>query len=104
VDDSVLDPKIAYIQVTHVTPHYCKDELESRQNEFEQNHDVDTFMYETPFTKSGGPRGDVENQWKRRTILRSEKFPHFYDQKKNNKNFIFSQRNTVFRMFSNVFR
>ncbi|XP_049532929.1 dedicator of cytokinesis protein 11 isoform X2 [Anopheles darlingi] len=69
VDQSTLDPKIAYIQVTHVTPYYCKDELEMRQTEFEQNHDVDTFMYETPFTKSGGAHGAVEDQWKRRTVL-----------------------------------
>uniref|UniRef100_A0A182JHE5 Dedicator of cytokinesis protein 9 n=1 Tax=Anopheles atroparvus TaxID=41427 RepID=A0A182JHE5_ANOAO len=69
VDQSTLDPKIAYIQVTHVTPYYCKDELEMRPTEFEQNHDVDTFMYETPFTPSGSAHGAVEDQWKRRTIL-----------------------------------
>ncbi|XP_055386706.1 dedicator of cytokinesis protein 9 isoform X2 [Condylostylus longicornis] len=72
-----LDPKVAYIQVTHVLPHYCKDELEIRQNEFEQNHDVDTFMYETPFTKSGQARGNVQDQWKRKTIIRTEySFPY----------------------------
>lgn len=71
-----LDPKIAYIQVTHVTPYFCKDELETRQNFFEQNHDVDTFQYETPFTKNGPARGSVEEQWKRRTILTS-KYPNW---------------------------
>lgn len=48
-----------------------KDELETRQNFFEQNHDVDTFQFETPFTKSGTAHGSVEEQWKRRTILTS---------------------------------
>ncbi|KFB37649.1 AGAP008535-PA-like protein [Anopheles sinensis] len=77
VDQSTLDPKIAYIQVTHVTPYYCKDELEMRQTEFEQNHDVDTFMYETPFTPSGSAHGAVEDQWKRRTILTTlHSFPY----------------------------
>ncbi|XP_050078931.1 dedicator of cytokinesis protein 9 isoform X2 [Anopheles maculipalpis] len=77
VDQSTLDPKIAYIQVTHVTPYYCKDELEMRPTEFEQNHDVDTFMYETPFTPSGAAHGAVEDQWKRRTVLTTlHSFPY----------------------------
>ncbi|XP_035917341.1 dedicator of cytokinesis protein 11 isoform X2 [Anopheles stephensi] len=77
VDQSTLDPKIAYIQVTHVTPYYCKDELEMRPTEFEQNHDVDTFMYETPFTASGSAHGAVEDQWKRRTVLTTlHSFPY----------------------------
>lgn len=76
-----MDPKIAYIQITHVTPYFIKDELEIRQTEFEQNHDVDTFMYETPFTKNGGgARGNlVEDQWKRRTILTSKLNPYCFD-------------------------
>ncbi|XP_055917510.1 dedicator of cytokinesis protein 9 isoform X2 [Eupeodes corollae] len=69
VDVNGLDTKLAYIQVTHVIPYFCKDELDNRLNEFEQNHDVDTFMYETPFTKTGGARGNVEDQWKRKTIV-----------------------------------
>lgn len=73
-DINTLDPKLAYLQVTHVTPYFCKDELETRQNDFEQNHDVDTFMFETPFTKTGSARGCVEEQWKRRTILTSNLF------------------------------
>lgn len=73
VDQKDLDPKMAYIQVTHVVPYFIKDELETRQTEFEQNHDIDTFMFETPFTKNGGARCClVEDQWKRRTILTSE--------------------------------
>ncbi|KAL3282071.1 hypothetical protein HHI36_005270 [Cryptolaemus montrouzieri] len=64
-----LDSKFAYIQVTHVTPYFEKEELEDRQTEFEQNHDINCFMFETPFTKDGKARGSPEEQWKRRTIL-----------------------------------
>ncbi|KAJ8944837.1 hypothetical protein NQ314_009378 [Rhamnusium bicolor] len=46
-----------------------KSDLEERQTEFEQNHDINCFMYETPFTKDGKARGNPEEQWKRRTIL-----------------------------------
>lgn len=72
VVQSSLDPKLAYIQVTHVVPYFDKDESEERQTEFEQNHNVMTFMYETPFTKDGRARGNPEEQWKRRTILKSK--------------------------------
>lgn len=71
VDVSELDPKIAYIQVTHVIPYFEKTELEVRQTEFEQSHNVSCFMFETPFTKDGKARGSPEDQWKRRTILTS---------------------------------
>lgn len=66
-----LDPKYGYIQVTHVTPYFEKADLEDRLTEFEQNHDINCFMFETPFTKDGKPRGNPEEQWKRRTILTS---------------------------------
>lgn len=38
VNVNELDPKMAYIQVTHVTPYFEKFELETHQTEFEQNH------------------------------------------------------------------
>lgn len=62
--------------MTHVTPYFIKDELDTRQSEFEQNHDIDTFMFETPFTKNGGGArcNLVEDQWKRRTVLTSKIF------------------------------
>lgn len=76
VDAISLDQKTAYIQVTHVTPYWEKDETDERQTEFQQNHDIFTFMFETPFTKDGKARGSPENQWKRRTILKSTRlFP-----------------------------
>lgn len=74
VNQSELDPKFAYIQVTHVTPYFEKTDLEDRQTEFEQNHDINCFMFETPFTKDGKARGNPEEQWKRRTIITSKFF------------------------------
>ncbi|XP_044001761.1 dedicator of cytokinesis protein 9 isoform X3 [Aphidius gifuensis] len=72
IDQSTLDQKIAYIQVTHVTPYFEKYELDSRPTEFEQNHDICWFMFETPFTNDGKPRGNPEEQWKRRTIVKTD--------------------------------
>lgn len=72
-----MDPKLAYIQVTHVTPYFEKEELEERQTEFEHNHDINCFMFETPFTKEGKARGNPEEQWKRRTILTSKLLKSF---------------------------
>nr|CAD7259038.1 unnamed protein product [Timema shepardi] len=73
VDPSVLDPKYAYIQVTSVASYFEKGDLEDRQTEFEQSHDINCFMYETPFTKEGKAQGNPEDQWKRRTILTMRK-------------------------------
>jgi len=47
-------------------------------SEFERNHDIDSFVFETPFTRdsigisSGGQsQSGPREQWKRQTILRS---------------------------------
>ena len=95
VDVNELDPKLAYIQVTHATPYFCRDELETRQNFFEINHDVDTFQFETPFTKSGAAHGSVEEQWKRRTILTSKLLHNPFEDCSLNS--ILLQRPTHFR-------
>lgn len=77
INANALDSKYAYIQVTHVIPYFEKSELEDRQTEFEQSHDINTFMFETPFTKDGRVRGSPEEQWKRRTILTTQySFPY----------------------------
>uniref|UniRef100_A0A023F2T5 Putative ph domain-containing protein n=1 Tax=Triatoma infestans TaxID=30076 RepID=A0A023F2T5_TRIIF len=71
--ESDLDSKIAHIQITHVIPHWDKCDSHIRQTEFEQNHNVSQFMFETPFTKDGkGPRGAPVEQFKRRTILTTD--------------------------------
>ncbi|XP_037081413.1 LOW QUALITY PROTEIN: dedicator of cytokinesis protein 9-like [Pollicipes pollicipes] len=67
-----LDPRLAYIQVTHLTPHWDDVDLDARPTEFERNNNIKQFMYETPFTRGGGPRGPVEQQWRRRTVLTTD--------------------------------
>lgn len=77
VDVHGLDPKYAYIQVTYVTPYFDQKELKDRQTEFEHNNNIRQFMYETPFTKDGKARGQIEEQYKRRTVLTtSHSFPY----------------------------
>ncbi|KAH8009110.1 hypothetical protein HPB51_010300 [Rhipicephalus microplus] len=70
VNPSDLDPKYAYIQVTHVVPYFSEMELLQRQTEFERHNNISEFMYETPFTLDGSKaRGAPDEQCKRRTIL-----------------------------------
>lgn len=68
VDVSKLDPAMGYIQITFVKP-YFGDHDTSRTNYFELNHDINEFIFETPFTQSGKARGGVEAQCMRKTIL-----------------------------------
>lgn len=106
IDITELDPKIAYIQVTHVTPYFEKYELETRQTEFEQNHNVSCFMFETPFTKEGKARGIPEEQWKRRTILTSKFTSSLYIVLFANIYliaYIIFQHNILSRILKNVF-
>lgn len=74
VNPGELDQKFAYIQVTHVTPYFEEKELQKRITEFERNNNIKRFMFETPFTKAGKARGEIHEQFKRRTILISEFF------------------------------
>ncbi|XP_075056037.1 dedicator of cytokinesis protein 9 isoform X4 [Mixophyes fleayi] len=69
VNPKDLDSKYAYIQVTHVMPYFEDKELQERKTEFEKSHNIRRFVFEMPFTLSGKRQGDVEEQWKRRTIL-----------------------------------
>ena len=72
VNTGDLDPKFVYIQVTHVTPYFDEKELLERQTDFERNNNLRRFMFETPFTKDGKAHGEIENQWRRRTIITSK--------------------------------
>ncbi|XP_078311770.1 dedicator of cytokinesis protein 9-like isoform X18 [Crassostrea virginica] len=77
VNPAELDQKFAYIQVTHVTPYFEEKELQKRITEFERNNNIKRFMFETPFTKAGKARGEIHEQFKRRTILiTSHSFPY----------------------------
>ncbi|XP_050758155.1 dedicator of cytokinesis protein 10 isoform X1 [Gymnogyps californianus] len=77
VNPKDLDPKYAYIQVTYVTPFFEEKEAEDRKTDFEMHHNINRFVFETPFTLSGKKHGGVEEQCKRRTILTtSHLFPY----------------------------
>ena len=68
-DTSKLLPNVAYVQLTFVEPFFTEVEKASRRTEFERRNNIQRFMYETPFTKSGKAHGDTCNQWIRKTIL-----------------------------------
>uniref|UniRef100_A0A8B9TUF1 Dedicator of cytokinesis 11 n=1 Tax=Anas platyrhynchos TaxID=8839 RepID=A0A8B9TUF1_ANAPL len=72
-----LDPKYAHIQVTYVKPYFEDKEISERKTEFERNHNINRFVFETPYTLSGKKHGSVEEQCKKRTILTtSNSFPY----------------------------
>uniref|UniRef100_A0A4W6ED68 Dedicator of cytokinesis 10 n=1 Tax=Lates calcarifer TaxID=8187 RepID=A0A4W6ED68_LATCA len=74
VNPKDLDPKFAYIQVTYVVPYFDEKEQQDKRTDFERHHNINRFVFETPFTLSGKKHGDVEEQCKRRTILTSGYF------------------------------
>ncbi|XP_012920970.1 dedicator of cytokinesis protein 10 isoform X4 [Heterocephalus glaber] len=77
VNPKDLDPKYAYIQVTYVTPFFEEKEVEDRKTDFEMHHNINRFVFETPFTLSGKKHGGVAEQCKRRTVLTtSHLFPY----------------------------
>lgn len=69
VDERKLDPNKAYIQITFVEPYFDEYEKKDRVTHFEKNYNLRRFMYTTPFTLDGRPRGDLREQYKRKTIL-----------------------------------
>ncbi|KAA0195443.1 hypothetical protein HAZT_HAZT004397 [Hyalella azteca] len=91
VDLEELDPRLAYVQVTHVVPYFNDEENLQRQTEYERNNNINQFVFETPFTRpsedeeldtnslsSGSDvrtktkpkaHGRLQDQWKRRVIV-----------------------------------
>uniref|UniRef100_A0A4W3I185 Dedicator of cytokinesis 8 n=1 Tax=Callorhinchus milii TaxID=7868 RepID=A0A4W3I185_CALMI len=69
VEKKNLDPNKAYIQITFVEPFFDDYETKDRVTYFEKNFNLRRFMYTTPFTKDGRPRGDLSEQYKRKTVL-----------------------------------
>ncbi|XP_060697150.1 dedicator of cytokinesis protein 8 isoform X2 [Hemiscyllium ocellatum] len=77
VEKGKLDPNKAYIQITFVEPFFDDYEMKDRVTYFEKNFNLRRFMYTTPFTKDGRPRGDLKEQYKRKTILTTQHaFPY----------------------------
>ncbi|XP_054034501.1 dedicator of cytokinesis protein 8 [Dryobates pubescens] len=69
VDKRKLDPSKAYIQITFVEPYFDEYEMKDRVTYFEKSFNLCRFMYTTPFTMDGRPRGELSEQYKRNTIL-----------------------------------
>uniref|UniRef100_A0A8C6GW21 Dedicator of cytokinesis 8 n=1 Tax=Mus spicilegus TaxID=10103 RepID=A0A8C6GW21_MUSSI len=69
VDKTKLDPNKAYIQITFVEPYFDEYEMKDRVTYFEKNFNLRRFMYTTPFTLEGRPRGELHEQHRRNTVL-----------------------------------
>ncbi|XP_075415020.1 dedicator of cytokinesis protein 8 isoform X2 [Tenrec ecaudatus] len=77
VDRSKLDPNKAYIQITFVEPYFDEYEMKDRVTYFEKNFNLRRFVYTTPFTLEGRPRGDLQEQYQRNTVLTTGRaFPY----------------------------
>ncbi|XP_027052730.1 dedicator of cytokinesis protein 7-like, partial [Pocillopora damicornis] len=77
VEQDKLNPEKAYIQLTYVDPYFDEYELKDRITYFDKNFNLRRFMYETPFTPSGKPHGELVTQYKRKTILTAaNSFPY----------------------------
>lgn len=69
VDVSTLDSEKIYIQITFVEPYFEAFELRQRETHFERNFNINRFIFATPFTKAGKAHGELNEQYKRKTIL-----------------------------------
>ncbi|XP_061148285.1 dedicator of cytokinesis protein 11 isoform X5 [Syngnathus typhle] len=69
VNPKDLDPKFAYVQVTFVKPYFDEKEAPEKKTDFEKCHNINRFVFETPYTLSGKKHGGVEEQCKRKTVL-----------------------------------
>ncbi|CAG0881186.1 unnamed protein product [Cyprideis torosa] len=69
VDPETLDRDKAHIQITYVEPFFEPFELRRRKTAHERNYGIKRFIYATPFTLEGRPRGELKEQHKRKTIL-----------------------------------
>ncbi|KAL5022031.1 hypothetical protein ScPMuIL_001186 [Solemya velum] len=77
VEKDTLNPDKAYIQITYVEPFFESYELKNRVTYFEKNYNIKRFMYATPFTLDGRAHGELQDQYKRKTILTtSHTFPY----------------------------
>ncbi|XP_063756735.1 dedicator of cytokinesis protein 11 isoform X1 [Eleginops maclovinus] len=69
VNPKDLDPKFAYFQVTFVKAYFEEKEAPEKKTDFEKCHNINRFVFETPYTLSGKKHGGVEEQCKRRSVL-----------------------------------
>jgi hypothetical protein len=77
VDSSKLDSGKAYIQVTYVEPYFEDWELKEKATVFDKSFNIRRFFFNTPYTPGGKARGELHEQWMRRTVLSTGKcFPY----------------------------
>jgi hypothetical protein len=75
-DFSSLDPNSVYCQIIAVEAFFTDDQAALRKTEWDRNCNISEFIYETPFTRSGKPHGDLSEQCKCKNIVTVEKsFP-----------------------------
>ncbi|XP_053393820.1 dedicator of cytokinesis protein 7-like isoform X3 [Mercenaria mercenaria] len=74
VEREKLDPNKAFIQITYVEPYFDSYELRDRVTYYEKNINIKRFMYATPFTIDGRAHGELQDQYKRKTILTTNHF------------------------------
>lgn len=66
-----------YIQVTYVEPYFEDWELKQRVTVFDKGFNLRRFVFSTPYTPGGKARGELHEQWMRKTILTTPKsFPY----------------------------
>uniref|UniRef100_A0A8C4QN86 DOCKER domain-containing protein n=1 Tax=Eptatretus burgeri TaxID=7764 RepID=A0A8C4QN86_EPTBU len=77
VDHSKLEADKAYIQITFVEPFFERYEAKDRRTHFDKSYNLRRFMFDTPFTLDGRPHGELNKQFKRKTVLTtSHAFPY----------------------------
>jgi len=78
VDRNALDlNNKVHIQITYVEPYFDRCELRKCLTNFEKNYAIKRFIYSTPFTLEGKAHGTLRDQYKRKTILTTERaFPY----------------------------
>lgn len=77
VDRSKQDPNKVYIAIMFCEPFHTLEELKVKPTYFDRINGVTKFFYEVPYTLSGKARGEVEDQYKRKIIMKTDKpFPY----------------------------
>lgn len=77
IDIQKLDSQKLYLQVTYVEPLLDMWEKRRRTDHFSRNVNLHRFCYATPFTRDGKAHGDLEDQYKKKTVLSTQfSFPY----------------------------
>lgn len=69
INNIQMEPGMAYLQLAPINPYLDIDEVAGRFSDFERQTNICKFVMETPFTKSGKPHGNWDEQCMRRTIM-----------------------------------